>query len=164
LISKPEYWHQQNIHGGGSAQRLDKGNQRAKQVLIVHDYDLFRQALALLLEWNAGFKNVQAGSLIEARRIFDLDSEIDLAIVSLDLPDGDGVDLITQLRRADPRIPVLALTRRLGSGVRVRALKAGADKVLTTTASGEEISDAIMQLVGASAPLPLPRVGRSTSR
>lgn len=161
MIGRSDLWHQQNIQGGGSAQRLDEEDQRAKRVLIVHDHDLFCEALALLLEWAAGFKNVQAGSLAEARRLFELSSEVDLAIVSLDLPDGDGVNLITQLRWAEPRIPVLALTRRLGAGVRARALKAGADQVLTGTASGEEITDAIRRLVGASAPLPLPQVGNS---
>jgi two-component system response regulator PhoP len=114
-----------------------------------------------LLEWAAGFKNIQAESLAEARRLFELDSEVDLAIVDLDLLDEDGVNLIAQLRRAEPKIPVLALTRRRGSGVRDWALKVGADQVLTASASGEEITDAIRQLVDASAPLPLPRVGRS---
>jgi DNA-binding NarL/FixJ family response regulator len=88
------------------------------RVLIVHDHDLFRQALVLLLEWAAGFKNVQAGSLVEAHQLLELDHEVDLAIVSLDLPDGDGVNVITQLRRTEPRIPVLALTWSLASGVR----------------------------------------------
>ena len=162
MISRPDRWHSQDIQDGGSAQRLDKGDQRAKRVLIVHDHDLFREALALILEWTDGFKNVQARSLAEARRrLLELESEVDLAIVDFDVLDEDGVNLIAQLRRADPKIPVLALTRRRGSGVRDWALKAGADQVLTATASGEQITDAIRRLVGASAPLPLPRAGRS---
>ena len=150
MLSRSDLWRQQNNQGGGSAKRVDEGDQRAMRVLIVHDYDLFRQALVLLLKWAAGFKSVQAGSLAEAHQLLELVHEADLAIVSLDLPDGDGVNLITQLRRAGPSIPVLALTRRLGSGVRVRALKAGADRVLTSTASGEEIIDAIRRLISVS--------------
>jgi DNA-binding NarL/FixJ family response regulator len=162
LLSRSDRWHSPDIQGGGSAQRLDKGDQRAKQVLIVHDHDLFREALALMLEWAEGFKNVQARSLAEARRrLLELESEVDLAIVNFDLLDEDGLNLIAQLHRAEPRIPVLALTQRRGSGVRDWALKAGADQVLTATASGEQITDAIRRLVGASAPLPLPRAGRS---
>jgi DNA-binding NarL/FixJ family response regulator len=161
LIDGPTRWHSRDTQGGGSAQRLDEGDQRAKRVLIVHDHELFRQSLALLLEWTADFKSIQAGSQAEARRLFELDSEVDLAIVNFDLLDEDRVDLITQLRRAEPRIPVLALTQRRGSRVRDWALKAGADQVLTATASGEEITDAIRCLVGASAPQLLPRAGRS---
>jgi DNA-binding NarL/FixJ family response regulator len=122
--------------------------------LIVHDHELFRQSLALLLEWAAGIKNIQAESLAEARRLFELDGEVDLAIINLDLLDEDGVNLIAQLRRAEPRIPMLALTRRRGSGVHDWALKVGVDQVLTAGASGEEITDAIRRLVGFSAPLP----------
>ncbi len=162
MLSRSDRWHSPDIQGGGSAQRLDKGDQRAKRVLIVHDHDLFREALALMLEWAEGFKNVQARSLAEARRrLLELESEVDLAIVNFDLLDEDGLNLIAQLHRAEPRIPVLALTQRRGSGVRDWALKAGADQVLTATASGEQITDAIRRLVGASAPLPLPRAGRS---
>jgi DNA-binding NarL/FixJ family response regulator len=155
LISRPDRWHPQDIQGGGSAQRPGEGDQRAKRVLIVHGHELFRQSLALLLEWTAGFKNIQAESLAEARRLFELDSAVDLAIVDLDLLDEDGVNLIAQLRRAEPRIPVLALTRRRGSGVHDWALKVGVDQVLTAAASGEEITDAIRRLVGFSTPLPL---------
>jgi DNA-binding NarL/FixJ family response regulator len=156
LLSRSDRWHSPDIQDGGSAQRLDKGDQGAKRVLIVHDHDLFREALALMLEWAEGFKNVQARSLAEARRrLLELESEVDLAIVNFDLLDEDGLNLIAQLRRAEPRIPVLALTQRRGSGVREWALKVGADQVLTATASGEEITDSIRRLVGASAPLPL---------
>ena len=155
MINGPDRLHSRDIQGGRSAQRLDEGDQRAKRVLIVHDHELFRQSLALLLEWTAGFKIIQTESLAEARRLFELNSEIDLAIVDLDLLDENGVNPIAQLRRAELRIPVLALTRRRDSGVRDLALKVGADQVLTATASGEEITDAIRRLVGASAPLPL---------
>jgi DNA-binding NarL/FixJ family response regulator len=156
LLSRFDGWHGLNIQSGGSAQRPGEGDQRAKRVLIVHDHDLFREALALMLEWAEGFTNVQARSLAEARqRLLELESEVDLAIVDLDLLDEDGVNLIAQLRRAEPRIPVLALTRRRGSGVHDWALKVGVDQVLTAAASGEEITDAIRRLVGFSTPLPL---------
>jgi DNA-binding NarL/FixJ family response regulator len=155
LLSRFDGWLSPDIQSGGSAQRPGEGDQRTKRVLIVHDHELFRQSLALLLEWAEGFKNIQAESLAEARRLFELDSEVDLAIVDVDLLDEDGLNLIAQLRQAEPRIPVLALTRRRGSGVHDWALKAGADQVLTATASGDEIIDAIRRLVDSSAPLPL---------
>ena len=155
MIGRPDDWHSQDIQGAGSAQRLDEGDQRAKRVLIVHNHELFRQALALLLEGEAAFENIQAESLVEARLLFELDSEVDLAIVDFDLLDEDGLNLIAQLRRAEPRIPVLALTRRRDSGVRDWALKLGADQVLTAAASGEEMTDAIRRLVGYSPPQPL---------
>ncbi len=54
----------------------------------------------------------------------------DLALVDLGLPDGDGVDLIRRLRRAEFDAPILILTARGGIEDRIRGLDAGADDYL----------------------------------
>src|SRR3712207_101607 len=109
-----------------------------KRVLIVDDHDLFRQVLALVLGQHTDLKeSVQAESPAEARRVLgDLDGEIDLAIVDLDVPDGDGTELIKDLRDAKPEIPVLAFTVGRSFQLRAQALEAGADQVLSTATSG----------------------------
>ena len=50
----------------------------------------------------------------------------DLVIADLGLPDGDGVDLIRELRGWS-RVPVIVLSARSDEGDKVRALDAGAD-------------------------------------
>lgn len=65
--------------------------------------------------------------------------EADLTIVDLDLPDGAGVDLIGELRGVAPDVPVVAITTSRDPERYARALQAGADEVLTTAVSGEEI-------------------------
>jgi hypothetical protein len=50
------------IHSGS----LDSGRMAMKRALLVEDHAAFREALAKVLEWEAGFEKVpQAGSLSE---------------------------------------------------------------------------------------------------
>jgi DNA-binding response OmpR family regulator len=54
----------------------------------------------------------------------------DLILLDLGLPDGDGLDLVRKLRRANDATPILILTSRDGLGDRVLGLDAGADDYL----------------------------------
>jgi DNA-binding NarL/FixJ family response regulator len=120
-----------------------------KRVLFVDDDNLFRQVLALVLKWNTDLKeSVEAGSLAEARRTLgNSDHRPDLAIVDLDLANAEGFELIEELRMAAPNLPVLAITLRPDVDRRERALRAGADAVLTMAASPKQIVDAAKRLV-----------------
>jgi DNA-binding NarL/FixJ family response regulator len=114
-------------------------------VLIVEDHALFREGLALLLKWRTGLDNVQSGSIAESRRILgDAKEEPVCAIVDLDLPDGDGVELLERLRG----LPVVALVSDRSVERYVRALEAGADEVLHKGESSEKIQSTVEQFVG----------------
>jgi len=116
-------------------------------LLLVEDHALFREGLALLLKWRTGLDNVQSASIAEARRILgDAKEEPVCAVVDLDLPDGDGIELLERLRG----LPVLALVSDLSLERCVRALEAGADEVLHKGESSEKIQSAVEQLVGGS--------------
>ena len=61
--------------------------------MLVEDHIAFRQALAFLLGREPDLEIVaQAGSLAQAREMFDW--RLDVAVVDLTLPDGDGRELI----------------------------------------------------------------------
>jgi two-component system response regulator PhoP len=121
-----------------------------KRALLVEDHRLLREGLAVMLEEYTDLKNTaQAGSRAEARQFWGhLPSEVDLAIVDLDLPNGEGISLIENLREAEPEIPVLALTASRNVERHVQALRAGADEVLSTASSLEKIVGVVQQLVG----------------
>jgi len=121
-----------------------------KQVFIVEDHSLFRQILAVVLGQHTDLKeSVQAQSLTEARHALGgIGGKIDLAIVDLDMPDGDVPELIKELRDAQPDLPILAFTVGRNFQVRARALQAGANQVLSTAYPGEKIVRAAELLVG----------------
>jgi hypothetical protein len=105
-------------------------------VLIVEDHALFREGLALLLKWRTGLDNVQSGSIAETRRILgDAEEEPVCAVVDLDLPDGVGLQYISdevafergrhKLERADSVGPGASIAETLcpGFAVGLRVLR-----------------------------------------
>jgi len=64
---------------------------------------------------------------------------LDIAVIDRMLPDGDGLDVCTQLRRADFDGPILMLTARSETKDRVHALDFGADDYLTKPFEMEEL-------------------------
>ena len=122
-----------------------------KRALLVEDHHLFREVLAVVLEQEPDLKGtVQVESLAEARRVLvDLSGEIDLLIVDLDLPAGDAIGLIENIREAGTDLPVLALTTSRSLERRALVLRAGASEVLSTASASDKIVSTVNRLVGA---------------
>jgi DNA-binding NarL/FixJ family response regulator len=119
-----------------------------ERVLLIEGHALFRQCLAVLLWCQLGLESVEARSLAEGRRVLiDLKGMTDLAIIALDLPDGDGSELIEQLHSTKPGVPVLALTANQSLVQSVRAQEAGADTVLTSRMPVEQILSTVEQIL-----------------
>ena len=117
------------------------------RILLVEDHAAFRGALAFLLGREPDLEVVaQAGSLAEAREV--LDGRLDVAVLDLSLPDGDGSELIGELRRAKPGVSVLVLSATIGSGRLDDVRKAGADAVLTKVESTSIIAAEVRRLAG----------------
>jgi DNA-binding NarL/FixJ family response regulator len=120
---------------------------RIVRVMLVEDHAAFRQALAALLSQEPDLEVVaQAGSLAQARQM--LHTPLDVAVLDLALPDGDGRELIGELRRRNAGISILALTVMLGAGHLDEVLKAGADAVLHKVASPATIVEEVRRLAG----------------
>jgi DNA-binding NarL/FixJ family response regulator len=120
---------------------------RIVRVMLVEDHLSFRQALAFLLSREPDLEVVaQAGSLAEARQM--LDAPLDVAVLDLSLPDGDGRELIGELRRRNAGISVLVLTVTLRPGHLEEVMKAGADAVLHKVASPTTIVEEVRRLAG----------------
>jgi DNA-binding response OmpR family regulator len=98
------------------------------RLLIVEDnIELARLVAASLL--TAGYETDVVGSVGEAR---DAVRSVKYAamILDLNLPDGDGLSVLLELRRRMDPLPVLVLTARDGLHDRVNGLRNGADDYL----------------------------------
>ena len=71
----------------------------------------------------------------------------DVVLLDLSLPDIDGLDLLKELRRARPQMPVLVLTMHSEAQFAVRALKAGAAGYVTKESAPSELVTAIRKVV-----------------
>ena len=118
------------------------------RVMLVEDHIAFRQALAFLLSHNSDLEVVaQAGSLAEAREAL-LEEHVDVAVVDLGLPDGDGRELFGELRRNNPDISVVVLSATVEAGHLEEVLKAGADAVLDKVESPPTIAEQVRHVAG----------------
>jgi DNA-binding NarL/FixJ family response regulator len=117
-----------------------------QRLLLVEDHASFRQTLALVFDQVPDFEVVaQAGTVAEARLVM-ADREADLAVVDLSLPDGEGVELIEDLRGTNPDFAALVLTASLDRAEHARAVEAGAAGVLHKSADVDEILDSTRRL------------------
>jgi two-component system NtrC family sensor kinase len=96
-------------------------------VLIVDDSLTVRMDLADAFE-AAGLQPVLCSSIREARDTFAAQS-IDLVILDVLLPDGDGVELLREIRTnpATSELPILMLSSEADVKDRIRGLKTGAN-------------------------------------
>src|SRR4028119_701550 len=117
-----------------------------QRILLVEDHASFRQTLAYIFDGEPDFEVVaQAGSLAEARRPA-VGVGADLGVIDLTLPDGEGVELIRELREANREFAALILTASLDKAEHARAVEAGAAGVLHKSADVDEILDATRRL------------------
>jgi two-component system KDP operon response regulator KdpE len=96
--------------------------------LLIEDEPQIRRFVRLALEeegWHVQEAATMNRGLIEAGT-----RKPDLVILDLGLPDGDGIDLIADLRSWSP-VPVIVLSARTDEEQKIRALDAGADDYLT---------------------------------
>ena len=116
-----------------------------ERLLVVEHNRLFREGLALLLEWRTGLSSIHAGSLAEAKGVLEEANQKKPAciIVDLDLPDGEGTEVLKEL----DGIPVLALIKSLNVERRAEAIGLGADEVLRTTGPAEKMAAAVERLI-----------------
>ena len=97
------------------------------RILVIED----ERALAGFIEQTLrqhGFAASVAGTLAEARSL--LTQPFDAVICDRRLPDGDGLDLVKELRAAGNHVPLLMLTALGLPKERVSGLEAGADDYL----------------------------------
>ena len=98
------------------------------RVLVVEDSGPTRDLVVRSLE-DAGIQVTAAARLATGLR-HALNDPIDVILLDLMLPDGDGLDLCRELRAAGRTTPILCLTARAEVADRVRGLDAGADDYL----------------------------------
>ena len=114
------------------------------KILIVEDDTALRGALEELLsrEGYEVFKASNAKSAIEA-----MNPEIDLAMLDVGLPDGDGVSLCRQWRSEGLETPILFLTAKDEELDVVRGLDAGGNDYVTKPFRMQELLSRIRALL-----------------
>ena len=120
-----------------------------KRILLVEDHAWFRQTLTSLLGAKHGLLVEQAGSFFEGRRLLRIKGRYDATVVDLGLPDGDGVQIVRELREAVPSGAIVVLTISVDPRKIDEAFEAGADEVLSKVTPLREIVATVGHLVAS---------------
>ncbi len=107
------------------------------QVLVLEDAPHIRSVLAKGLE-SKGHHVATAETMAGARAILE-DEPVDLIIVDRILPDGDGLDLVKELRQTGSDTPAICLTGRDRVEDRIEGLRSGVDDYLLKPFSFDEL-------------------------
>ncbi len=115
------------------------------RLLLVEDNERFatllKQGLAA-----AGFTVDVLTTVADATASLET-TRCDIMILDLGLPDGDGLDVLTEMRRRGDATPVLILTARGSLKDRVTGLKSGADDYLVKPFALEELEARLQALL-----------------
>lgn len=95
------------------------------KILIVEDDKALNNGIALSFNND---ETVQTYSIIEAENQFN--NEIDLIILDINLPDGNGIDFCRKIRQTS-RVPIIFLTANDMETDIVTGLESGADDYIT---------------------------------
>ena len=106
-------------------------------VLIVEDDEAIADSVAYALG-RSGFRTLRAGDGGQGLRLFR-QQRPDLVILDLMLPQVDGWRVVEELRREDPRVPVIVCSARTSEFDRVHGLEMGADDYVTKPFSMKEL-------------------------
>ncbi|MDQ6656320.1 MAG: response regulator [Verrucomicrobiota bacterium] len=111
-----------------------------KQVLLVEDHTDTRMVMSMLLN-RCGCQTVTAKNAGEARtRLREM--RFDVLISDLNLPDGDGIDLVREAKQLHP-LRAIAMTGRATDEDRGIGLEAGFDYYLTKPVDFHELREAL---------------------
>lgn len=111
---------------------------RNQRVLILDDESSLRTALFRVLD-RKGLSVITANKIEEAKLLCQGDTSVDLAIVDLNLPDGDGIEFMTWIKNQYPSCEVIILTGHATVESAVRATQKGAFHFVTKPFNLDEL-------------------------
>ncbi|RJK92759.1 response regulator transcription factor [Vallicoccus soli] len=127
-------------------------------VLLVDDHPLFLRGLEILLPSVSDGRIRVVGTTDDAAAAAGLVRRTapDVAVVDLHMPAPGGVRAIAAVRRADPRVRVVAMSGTDDQELALSALEAGAEGYLPKTAEPEDLVPPLLAVVEGWSVLPAP--------
>lgn len=117
------------------------------KILLADDHALVRRGVAhVLREDIADLDITEAGTAQDALQAVHT-SRWDLVILDVNLPDKSGLEVLKDIKRTYPTLPVLMLSLYPEAQYARRALKAGASGYLTKDTAPEEVTNAVRRVL-----------------
>jgi DNA-binding NarL/FixJ family response regulator len=118
----------------------------ATRVFLLDDHEIVRRGLRELLEAEEGLQVVgEAGTAEEAYGRIPATSP-DVAVLDVNLPDGDGVEVCREIRSKHPEIACIMLTSYSDDEAVYAAIMAGASGYVLKQVKGTDLVDGIRKV------------------
>jgi DNA-binding NarL/FixJ family response regulator len=116
------------------------------RVLIADDHAIVRRGVRQILEETSDIE--VTGEAASASELWPKvrDGRFDAVVLDVNLPGRSGLELLGDIKRERPELPVLILTVHSEDQYAVRALKAGASGFLTKESAPEKLVDAVRKI------------------
>jgi DNA-binding NarL/FixJ family response regulator len=119
-------------------------------VVVVDDHPIVLTGLVALLDSDPGLRVVGQARSVAAARDLHGDLAPDVAVLDLQLPDGDGISLGVELKRRWPGLRVLILTMHADETTVIQSLAGGMDGYLLKDADPEDVLAAVHSAASGS--------------
>jgi len=138
------------------------------KVLVVDDHALIREALhSVFLELQSDATVLEASDCDSTLRTIEQNTDLDLVVIDLNLPDRDGFSLLAELRQHHPLLPIVVLSALDDRDSVIKALDLGALGFIPKNGRREIMSNALQivlaggmyippEALAPKAPAPLP--------
>jgi DNA-binding NarL/FixJ family response regulator len=135
------------------------------KILVIDDHPLIQEALKhVLTELDAALDLVQAEDASDAHAALAAAPDTELIVLDLTLPRSDGFELLAELRRDWPGIPLLVLSATHDRATVERALDLGAMGFIPKTANTRVLIDALRLVLSGGVFVPPDCPGTGSGR
>jgi len=118
------------------------------KVLVADDHAVVRRGLRqILAETPDILVGAEAATAEEVRRSVR-EERFNAVVLDISLPGGSGLELLGEIRRERPELPILILTVYSEDQYAIRAIKAGAAGFLTKESAPDKLVEAVRKVAG----------------
>lgn len=117
------------------------------RVLIGDDHALIREGFKKILKMETDID--VSGEAANAAEVLSLVEQhaFDVVVLDISMPGRSGIEIISDIKRLNPKLAVLILSMHPEQRFAIRSLKAGADGYITKDSAMEELVKAIRKVV-----------------
>jgi DNA-binding NarL/FixJ family response regulator len=118
------------------------------RVIVADDHPILRAGMVSVLNASSDLRVVaEAGNGAEVLRAID-DTAFDVLLLDVSMPGKSGLDLMRQIRKDHPRMPILILSSFPEDQYALRSIKAGASGYITKMSAPSDLVNAVRTVAG----------------
>jgi DNA-binding NarL/FixJ family response regulator len=137
-------WVRSNVSPSGG---MTTGKRRERRVLIVDDHPIVRQGLRRVMENEDDLTVCGEAETARDARIAIKELNPDVMIADISLKQGDGIELVRDVRAHYPSLPILVLSMHDETIYAERMLSAGANGYIMKQAASEQFLIALRRVL-----------------